>query len=471
MILVVFAPWAFGSAAVWSAWTTTGLMYAVGLAAVGRRVLGRLTGFKDPRWDVPGRGGHWLWALAMLSVLFLGYVGISLFNARALVRWNIDGFEFVYREAVAWLPTTYDLEGTRRGWIRYVALALAFWGAREWLQGMSRSERHRVEDGRMDRESGRVPRRLQRLLWTLALSTALMSLVGMVHRLDGSRELLWLKKVRMYYGSGMFGPYAYRANGAQYLNLIWPLVVGFWWVLRREAKRTLGRTMRAGASPHILLLPCAGLILLGTLVAASRGGIFIAMAELLAVLLVLGVRGRRQAGIGWFLGGTVLVTLAVGWMLSGEVLKKRFETVLTDEGMSGRTEIYENARKIAADFPLFGTGAESFMAIAGLYRAEPRGDWPAYVHNDWLETRVTFGWIGFGLVVALLLMLPVVHWRHGVLRMAAEFRATVWIALGGMLVHARFDFPFQMLSLILSFLVVAAVASVLAPFEEEPPSL
>ncbi len=463
---VVFAPWAFGSTTSWAAWTTTALAYAVGLVSVARRICWGASGCSDPRWNTPGRGAAWSRALAVVAVLVVAYVGISVLNARARVLWNDNGLDFDYREFVPWLPTTYDLDATTRAFVRYAGLALAFWGTRDWLVGMTRGERHRAEDGRLGREAGRVPGRLRILLWTFAVSTALMSLVGMLHRLDGSHDLLWLRKVRMYSAESMFGPFPYRANGAQYLNLVWPLVLGFWWILRREAKRTLGPGLRMGGGSHIVLLPCAALILAGSLVAASRGGVIVGLVELVLVVAVLTFSGRRQRGIHWMLSGLVAFVVGVGWLLAGDFLEHRFREIRTDQSMSGRTNIYASARRIAEDFPVFGTGAESFMAISGLYREKPSSDWPAYVHNDWLEARVTLGWVGYLLVLALLVLVPVVHLRHGVLPVSPEFRVIVAIALGGMLLHARFDFPFQILSLHAAFLVVAAMATVLSPLPE-----
>jgi hypothetical protein len=60
----------------------------------------------------------------------------------------------------------------------------------------------------------------------------------------------------------------------------------------------------------------------------------------------------------------------------------------------------------------------------------------------------------------------VIHFRHGVVPVPPEFRALLAIALGGMLLHARLDFPFQILSLHVTFLVLAALASVLSPLPE-----
>ena len=469
-VWVVFAPWAFGSTAGWSAWTTTFLAYAVGIVSLARRISWRCFSFREPRWNSPGRGNAWSRALAVIAVLFVGYVGLSILNARARVIWNNEGFDFDYRDFQSWLPTTYDVDATTRAFVRYIGLALGFWGARDWLLGMTRGERHRAEDGRLQHEPGRVPGRLKALLWTFAVSTALMSLVGMLHRLDGSRDLLWIRKVRMNTSTGMFGPFPYRANAAQYLNLVWPLVLGFWWILRREAKRTLGPNLRIGGGPHVLLLPCAAVMLVGTMVAASRGGIMVAGIELALVVGVLAISGRRQAGIGWFLAGGLALVLATGWLLAGDFLQKRFQARDEYVGLHGRAAIYAGAHRIADDFPVFGTGAESFMAISGLYREKPSGDWPAYVHDDWLETRVTFGWVGLAAVLAMLALVPLIHWRHGVLPVPREFRAMLAIAMGGMLLHAVFDFPFQILSLHCAFLVVAAIATVLSPLPESASS-
>jgi O-antigen ligase len=199
------------------------------------------------------------------------------------------------------------------------------------------------------------------------------------------------------------------------------------------------------------------------MVAASRAGVVVGILELGLVIAVLFFSGRQQAGMRWILAGMVTCAIGFGWMLGGDFLQTRFRKGMQDPSLSGRTQIYAGARRIAGDFPLFGTGAESFMAISGLYRDKPSADWPAYVHNDWLETRVTFGWVGFALVLAMLGLVPVLHFREGVLPAGPELRAVVAIALGGMLLHARFDFPFQILSLHSAFLVVAAVATVLSP--------
>ena len=55
-------------------------------------------------------------------------------------------------------------------------------------------------------------------------------------------------------------------------------------------------------------------------------------------------------------------------------------------------------KPMAADYPLFGTGPGTFGTVFQLYLISSATYWPEQLHNDWLETRITFGWLGIGAV-------------------------------------------------------------------------
>jgi hypothetical protein len=112
---------------------------------------------------------------------------------------------------------------------------------------------------------------------------------------------------------------------------------------------------------------------------------------------------------------------------------------------------------------VFGTGPGTFGSIYQLYRSNPSQTWAAYVHDDWLETRITFGWVGFSGVVAMLLILFIRAFGTGGLDVPFEFFALATLALGGCLMHAKFDFPFQIYSVVLLFLLLAGVQFSLTP--------
>jgi O-antigen ligase len=258
---------------------------------------------------------------------------------------------------------------------------------------------------------------------------------------------------------GMFGSFPYRANAAQYLNLIWPLALGFWWALRSDALRPTSKPTRTGSQAYPMLLLCVALMVAAVFVAASRGGIAVTLVEMALAMIVL---GRAMKGWQPRLGMALafLTALGLGWGLAGDFLAKRFTNSLVDESMSGRTQIFEIARRMTADFPLWGSGAESFLTLNGLYRVRALDKWHGYVHDDWLETRVTFGWVGLLVVVLMLASAASAKWVSGRVPIHRELAWLLAIGLAGMLGHAFGDFPFQMPALHVSFLVGAAVFSV-----------
>src|SRR5208282_2229812 len=99
-----------------------------------------------------------------------------------------------------------------------------------------------------------------------------LAIEGLMQRVEGGNKLLWLVVPRYDQSAEtQFGPYAYRANAAQYFNLLWPAVLGFWWAsvsaLRRRRSANSERQNRIA-----VLLPCVVLMAICPLVSSSRGG-------------------------------------------------------------------------------------------------------------------------------------------------------------------------------------------------------
>jgi hypothetical protein len=400
--------------------------------------------------------------LAGLTVAILGYCLISAVNARA--TFHRDELSFAYHYCVKWLPHSLDSSRTWLAFWNYLGLACSFWAIRDWLLGKSegeeRIERRKPQPGG-DSSAPLLPARLRRLLWLLAINGGLLALEGIAQRLEGSGKLLFLVKPRVNPGAvTQFGPYAYRANASQYFNLLWPVCLGFWW--------TLNLSCASKRKAHHLILLCCGIMAACPIISTSRGGALITIGIVILAAVFLPAshfllaahqqQDRRTRAItltclSLFFTGALALGFALGW----KALKPRMAHI--EEGFEVRQRMYDFARPMAADYPLFGTGPGTFESVFQLYRISTDTYWPAQLHNDWLETRITFGWIGSGLV-ALALVVVLLRWFvRGGIHGGRRFIILAWLALAGCLVHARFDFPFQIHSIIFLFLALCAILS------------
>jgi O-antigen ligase len=476
--MVVVGPWAFGTTQSWSIWLMSEAGYLLGLLLAGKLAIRWLKGYHPPRWDdgkgrevqspeTESRGQGGMTAsgltaiLAWLTVAILGYCLISALNARA--TFHRDELSFAYHGSfIRWLPHSFD---SSRSWLAfwtYLGLAFSFWAVRDWLLGKSeveeRAERRKPQPGG-DSSAFFLPARLRRLLWVLALNGGLLGLEGIAQRLEGSGKLLFLVKPRVNPAADtQFGPYAYRANASQYFNLLWPVCLAFWW--------TLNRSVGFKRKAYHLVLVCCGVMAACPIISTSRGGALVTLgiavlaAFFLAATHFLLAAHRQQdrrtrittlAALLLFFAGALALGLALGW----KSLKPRMAHISEDSEY--REQMYENARPMAADYPLFGTGPGTFESVFQLYRKTTDTYWPAQLHNDWLETRITFGWVGSGLI-ALSLIAVVLRWfARGGIHGGRRFIILIWLALAGCLVHARYDFPFQVHSIVFLFLVLCAI--------------
>ena len=124
--------------------------------------------------------------------------------------------------------------------------------------------------------------------------------------------------------------------------------------------------------------------------------------------------------------------------------------------MSGRKLIYEDSARMAQDFALFGSGAQTFAPLYYFYRnKDPQ--WNAYAHDDYLETRITFGTVGFVIILMIFLGLWLVPFFGNGIPAPPEFFLLIGLAMLGILTHAKFDLPFQIYSLHSQFVLLCAV--------------
>lgn len=325
--MVVFTPWAFGTTQPWSVAVMNVLAGAVGAVWLAKLWIRRREGYAPARWDEDAGAGARTATrlLAGFNLALLAYVLVSALNARA--TYDPSAREFTWFEPVRWLPHSYDRAETWKVFLQWLGFSAVFWAARDWLLTKSGSDR---------REGGapalfdtdvdfRMPVRLKRLLWVLVVNTALVAVVGICQRLDGTNKLLWLLEPRFNKGAvEQFGPYAYRGNAAQLFNLVWPAALALW-VLHQVARGGRDRQRARWDGPHLLLLPCAMITAAAPIVSSSRGGALLAMALAAASLgLLLFSRRTVSRGMRLLAVGSFAVAAGLGTWLGWEALQARF---------------------------------------------------------------------------------------------------------------------------------------------------
>ena len=381
--------------------------------------------------------------LLILTGFLLLYCLIGAVNSRATYYlWH-----FKYRPSVAWLPHSYDQRRTWDFFWNYLALGGYFWGVRDWLLE-ARSRR------------SRLPARLQRLLWVLAANGAILALVSLIQHVTGQNKLLWLLEPKINKTvNAQFGPYAYHANGAQYFNLLWPVALAFWVYLQKTPNRdeSVGWVRHRGK----ILLGGIGLMAICPLFSVSRAGIAVLLMNLLFAGAILWVTFRktfRSSFLRIFLG--LAIILGVGAVFEWNDIIYRFERLSFEYLV--RANLYVSGWQMAVDNQPFGVGAGAFSSMYQFYRPSFQDYWEAQAHNDWLEALITVGWVGL-LISLLPFAVILLRYRfNGGIRVRFPVIVLIWVALGGCLVHAWVDFPFQIESILVLFTLLCSLISVLS---------
>ena len=468
--MLLFSPWALGTTENWAIWCMNFAGYALGVLLLLKLFIRHAKGYAAPRWDNYStrtgdftRRPHPLTrllarTLGILTLAVLAEILISALNAGAHYNW--DNRIFTYKPHLSWLPYSLDEHLTWFNFWMYLGMAASFWSVADWLLGTTLAEERRAQVADdPEKAVPLLPARLCLLLWVLCVNGAILGIEGIVQRASGTNKLLFLVPSQsMPEAILQFGPYAYRSNAAQYFNQLWPVCLGFWCALQRAGGLR-------GKAQHWLLL-CATIMAACPIISTSRAGALTAVSILIMALIYLAGAslsdwaGRNGTGaVRWGTAGLLILfltaTLSLGWFFGWSSLAPRLDEL--GAGYQGREETYAAAAPMAHDYPVFGIGAGAFPTVFQLYQLSGATYTPRLLHNDWLQTRITFGWVGFILLLAALACIGLRWFVPGGIRGSRRFVVLAWLGLSSALVQARFDFPFSIHSTLFLFLVICAM--------------
>lgn len=290
------------------------------------------------------------------------------------------------------------------------------------------------------------------------LTGILVTLTGLGHKIMGLETVWGFEDSQP---PTFFAPFIYNANAAAYLNLTIPLALGFFCYQRR----------RGGSDSLMsLYLLAAGLIMVGSISAASKAGIAI-LIICLVLFLVLEWRSitfKRQS----FSSGTtslesraVKSALAIAAVISAIAVMSLAISRFTElagrvsEGGSGalipgRIAMIKKMAAMAGpqEGSWHGFGPGSFPHIFPYFNAENEiaGTW-LQGHSDPMQTLVEWGWLGALLWFSI--GIGAVCRGFVLLRQIPEgsperpLISAVIVSLLGVGLHSLIDFPLSIFSI------------------------
>jgi O-antigen ligase len=217
------------------------------------------------------------------------------------------------------------------------------------------------------------------------------------------------------YHDFVMGPIVYHTHFAAFIETILPIALFLAFSEIGEAYIFLG---------------VSALFLAAVVVSASRGGLIIACAEVMAVLGLSHLRKpRSRRRINFLalalLGVTAVLTLIVGF----ETVSERF---YSDALTVGRFQFAMSTLQMIAVHPLRGWGLGCWPAVYPAFATFDAGAIVNQAHSDWLQ------WAAEGGLPVGLAMLSLAVWA-----VRPAIRSIWGIGVLAVLIHAAFDYPFS----------------------------
>ncbi len=314
----------------------------------------------------------------------------------------------------------------------------------------------------------------RRLAFALVVTALVVAAVALVEQATWNGKILWTIVpydwgVPELVASGRArGPFVNPDHLAAYLNLALPLCI---------AGLLYPRILRTGNSDAARVLCavagflCAAAILL-SLSRTGWIGMFLGPAIFFSICSRVAAEDRPallrahhlSAGAVTVCGGALLLILAAFIGSSGRDLtsSRVADTVATQVGLPFRLNVWRDTTAVIRDFPVFGTGLDSFQDIFPHYQRPP---WNAArvnaAHNDYLQLLAETGLAGALLAAWFFVSIAASLLRA--FRPLSSRQIPLFAAIAGgcatIVFHETFDFALQIpaIALLLTMFIALAV--------------
>jgi O-antigen ligase len=276
--------------------------------------------------------------------------------------------------------------------------------------------------------------KLKRVITVIIIAGFLYSLYGIISK--------------AYAPKMVFSTFTNRNHFSAYLHMIIPLTIALAIIANSRAKR-------------IMLMFTAAVMIVASFYSWSRAGRISFVLSLILFFILLRVKRAFSKKILVVFILCVFVAIFVGIIGSSQLLN-RMETLRNPiKAYYDRFEIIRDSFNIFKDFPVFGTGFNTFGEIAQKYKV---ATWQAsyvFSHNEPVQLLVEVGIIGF-LLAGIFLINSFIRLFTAWLKRKNDFSVFITIAcLIGMfsvLFHSFFDFVFHVPANSILFFIILALA-------------
>ena len=409
--MVAWGALAFGAVYPWAYWPLLAACACIGTAAV---VVYRRRPFDRPLRRVLFALGAVVTAVALQLVpLPAGMVAAASPSTDAF----LESFNLAYAlDEDAWHPLTLAPAATVLGLASLTSFAI-------FLAGLTRAL-----------SSSRV-RRLAAL--TVAFGVAL-ALIGIVQKaVAGDHAWAGMKIYGFWTPANLlstpFGPYVNKNHFAGWMLMAIPLAIG---LAIGRAEQALGHArggwrgallwLSSPAGGRVQLLGLAALVMgASLLLTRSRSGV----SCLVLALLLLGVAAKRRFGSARATvaaAGALAVLFVALFLLAGADLTARITNRM--DAMELRKNIWTDSAAIVRDFPLTGTGLNTFGTAMIRYQTSQDDQHFQEAHNDYLQIAVEGGLlVGLPVLLACIAVGAAVRQRFAA---GADDAVTYWVRTG-----------------------------------------
>jgi hypothetical protein len=296
---------------------------------------------------------------------------------------------------------------------------------------------------------------LLRLWYVIGLIGGSIALVGLLQKATGAQMIFWQPPPPPVFGvTTFFATYFYHGNAGAFLNLVWPLSAGL--VIREF-------TSRSHPGMRALWIIVFILTIAGVLANTSRMAQLVALVLLVVIGLYFGpVLLRKLSGAqkSVAIAGALAIVLALIALAQATHLEQplnRWQSLGERIPDDARWQASRMALRALPDAGLFGFGPGTFRVVFPGYNIGSSNPVPGtwrFLHEDYLQTVLEWGWLGSSLWallffggIAVAIRSYKTYGRREWTPRRRVLQPLAIVALLGVALHALVDFPLQIESI------------------------